>query len=81
MTGTSPQNSQMIWRHGPQGGVSFFGVAYDGHGVEVPLAFGNGFEDCDAFGADGQTERGVLDVAALINFPGFRADGCANAEI
>ena len=23
MTGTSPQNSQMIWRHGPQGGVSF----------------------------------------------------------
>jgi len=40
-----------------------FGVGHYGNGVETALAFADGFEDRDAFGADGQSIRGVFDVA------------------
>jgi hypothetical protein len=40
-----------------------FGVGDDGDGVETAFTFADGFEDGDAFGADGESVGRVFDVA------------------
>ncbi len=42
-------------------------AAAHGDGGEVPMAVVHGLEDSGTFGADGRTEGGVFDVAALIH--------------
>ena len=64
ITSMSPQNSQMIWRHAPQGGVGDARVGDHGDARERSMPFGHRLEDRDALGANGQAVTGVLDVAA-----------------
>ena len=63
------------------GRSEFFGGGDDGNGVEAARAFGNGFEDGGAFGADGESVGGIFHVAAGENLAGLRAQRRTNFEI
>jgi hypothetical protein len=43
------------------------GVGHHGHAPELARAFGDGFEDGHALGAEGQAVAGVLDIAAGVD--------------
>ncbi len=55
-------------------------VGDDGDGVEVVFSFGDGFENGDAFGAEGESVGGVFDVASGEDAAGFGAHGGADAK-
>src|SRR5437899_13010015 len=57
------------------------GVSHHGNSVEAALAFADGFENGDAFGAHGEAVGRILDVAAAKNPSGRSAQGGANAKI
>jgi len=78
--GTSPQNSQINWRQAPQGGVRV-SVSVTTEMASKPLAFADSFEDGDAFGTNGETVSGVLNVASAKNSSGSGAKRGAHAKI
>ena len=56
------------------------GIGGHGHAAELADAFGDGFEDGHALGADGEAVSGVLDVAAGVDAAGGVFDGRADLE-
>ena len=64
ITSTSPQNSQMICRQAPHGGVGAAVSATTAMRRNERLPFRQRLEDRDAFGAHRQAVGRVLDVAA-----------------
>src|SRR6185436_6248697 len=57
------------------------GRRVDGDALQFSLAGGDGGENGGALGAVAQAVGGVLDVAAGEDFPRFREDGGADAEL
>ena len=62
-------------------GSESIGVSDDGNGVEAALAFADGFENGDAFGANGEAVGGIFDVATAEDSAGSGVKGGANAKI
>src|SRR5712692_3835658 len=63
------------------GGRQCVGVSDHGDGVEAAFAFADGFEDGNALGADGESVRGVLYIAAAENSTGRSAHRCSHSKI
>src|SRR6266481_867302 len=57
------------------------GVSHHGNSVEAALAFADGFENGDAFGAHGEAVGRILDIAAAKNSSGSGAQRGAHAKI
>ena len=64
ITSMSPQYSHRSWPAGATGRRRVLGVGDDDDAREDVVAVGEGFDERDAFGAEGQAVGGVLDVAA-----------------
>src|SRR5690348_16073858 len=66
---------------GTAGGSESLGVGDDDDSVEAAFAFAEGFENGDAFGADGESVGGVFYVAAAENAAGGGAQSGAYAKV
>ncbi len=76
----SPQNSQMIWRQAPQGGVGDAVSATTAIRVNDRLPFRERLEDRDALRAHRQAVGGVFDVAAGDDLAGVGLERGADLE-
>src|ERR1700692_1715813 len=57
-----------------------FRIGHHGDACETPRPLRDGLEDGNAFGTEGQTVGGVLDITSRVDVPGIVFDGSADPE-